>query len=417
MCWRILILFLFKPIVRDEKKLIKLMVFSLYLLLLQLVSAFDHQGSINSIINSTDSQGNFVITRILTDGQIQRTVRWNGICAKETIVDWGDINVALREIEVNGKKLQLIYEGDSLTDCVDERSIDKDICYDDDNIRTDDIEEKFKVIEETVPPREIEWIKSYDDLHRRCHLVKSQARSQVLRQHIKHRIVERSLQQMVIAPGTKWCGPHRTASSYKDLGGLDSVDRCCRRHDHCYRAIPPFSERYNFWNYMPFTLSHCGCDQRHGGNFTKTLRLRRHGRQRRRNRRELFLMPGTQWCGRGNRATKYTNLGGFGKADSCCRRHDTACPFYIPAFETRYGLFNWGISTLMHCTCDERFRTCLKMARTSSANFIGRIFFNVVQTKCFVLKPQKVCKKSSWWGKCEKYEYRKQAHLRNNISY
>lgn len=98
-----------------------------------------------------------------------------------------DINVALREIEVNGKKLQLIYEGDSLTDCVDERSIDKDICYEDDNIWTDDIEEKFKVIEETVPPREIEWIESYDDLHRRCHLVKTQARSQVLRQHIKHR--------------------------------------------------------------------------------------------------------------------------------------------------------------------------------------------------------------------------------------
>lgn len=92
MCWRILILYLFKPIVRDEKKLIKLMVFSLYLLLLQLVSAFDHQGSINSIINSTDSQGNFVITRILPDGEIQRTVRWNGICAKETIVDWGYAN-------------------------------------------------------------------------------------------------------------------------------------------------------------------------------------------------------------------------------------------------------------------------------------------------------------------------------------
>lgn len=67
---------------------------------------------------------------------------------------------------------------------------------------------------------------------------------------------------MVIAPGTKWCGPHRTAGSYKELGGLENVDRCCRRHDHCCRSIPPFSERYNFWNYMPFTLSHCGCDQR-----------------------------------------------------------------------------------------------------------------------------------------------------------
>lgn len=77
-------------------------------------------------------------------------------------------------------------------------------------------------------------------------------------------------------------------------------------------------------------------------------------RSRTRTRRELFMIPGTQWCGRGDRATKYTNLGGFGMADACCRKHDTSCPFYIPAFETRYGVFNWRISSMMHCACDER---------------------------------------------------------------
>ncbi|XP_074093702.1 uncharacterized protein LOC141523982 isoform X3 [Cotesia typhae] len=328
MCLRILVMFLLKPI-NGENKITKLMILISYLLLVQLVSGFNNQRSMYSTINSTSSHGNFMITRILPDGQVQKTVKWNGICAKETIVSWGDMNVTLREIGANQKKLQLIYEGDSLTDCVDDRPIDQDICYDrddeDDNVWTGDIQEKFQILDEIEAPREIKWIESYDNLHRRCHLIKSQTRNLALRQHLKHRIVERSLQQMVIAPGTKWCGPHRTASSYKELGGLNSVDRCCRRHDHCYRAIPPFSERYNFWNYMPFTLSHCGCDQ--------------------------------------------------------------------------------------------SFRTCLKMTRTSAANFIGRIFFNVVQTKCFILKPQKVCEKSSWWGKCEKYQYRKQAHLRNNISY
>lgn len=158
------------------------------------------------------------------------------------------------------------------------------------------------------------------------------------------------------------------------------------------------------------------------------------------------MIPGTQWCGRGHRATKYTNLGGFGTADACCRRHDTACPFFIPAFETRYGFFNWGISSMMHCACDERywtsitfkhyptknlnrnqtyhffyhlcrFRTCLKMAGTASANFIGKIFFDVLRTKCFILKPQKVCTKWSWMGKCQHYEYRKQAHVRDNVPY
>ncbi|XP_049951981.1 uncharacterized protein LOC126461788 isoform X2 [Schistocerca serialis cubense] len=64
-----------------------------------------------------------------------------------------------------------------------------------------------------------------------------------------------------------------------------------------------------------------------------------------------------------------------------------------------------------------RFRTCLKMAGTGAANLVGKLFFNIVQTKCFVLKPKKVCTRFSWWGKCEKYAYRKQAHLRNNVSY
>ncbi|XP_048507707.1 group 3 secretory phospholipase A2 isoform X3 [Athalia rosae] len=136
-----------------------------------------------------------------------------------------------------------------------------------------------------------------------------------------------------------------------------------------------------------------------------------------RRRRDLLLIPGTQWCGRGHRATKYTNLGGFGVADACCRRHDTTCPFFIPAFQSKYELFNWGVSTIMHCACDERFRTCLKMAGTSSANFVGKLFFNVVQTKCFVLKPQKACLRRSRWGNCEQHEYRKQARLRSNMPY
>lgn len=69
---------------------------------------------------------------------------------------------------------------------------------------------------------------------------------------------------------------------------------------------------------------------------------------------DLFRVPGTKWCGKGYAALKYTHLGGFGMADKCCRVHDTACPFYIAAFEEKYGLFNWRINTIMHCTCDER---------------------------------------------------------------
>jgi secretory phospholipase A2 len=57
------------------------------------------------------------------------------------------------------------------------------------------------------------------------------------------------------------------------------------------------------------------------------------------------------------------------------------------------------------------------MAGTGPANLIGKLFFNIVQTKCFVLKAQKLCVKRSWWGKCLKQKYKKQAYLRDNVPY
>ncbi|XP_068085638.1 uncharacterized protein GIIIspla2 isoform X2 [Anabrus simplex] len=154
----------------------------------------------------------------------------------------------------------------------------------------------------------------------------------------------------------------------------------------------------------------------HGDEEEKRHALEHIERQKR-ELMDIFRVPGTKWCGKGQTASKYTQLGGFDGADKCCRLHDTACPFFISAFEQKYGLFNWRINTIMHCACDERFRTCLKMTGTGAANLVGKLFFNVVQTSCFVLKPQKVCLKTSWWGKCQKFGYRKQAHLRNNVPY
>ncbi|XP_047518349.1 uncharacterized protein LOC125058326 isoform X3 [Pieris napi] len=64
-----------------------------------------------------------------------------------------------------------------------------------------------------------------------------------------------------------------------------------------------------------------------------------------------------------------------------------------------------------------RFRACLKLADTSVSNMVGKLFFNVVQTKCFVLKPIKACKQRSWWGKCLRKGYMRQAFLRDNLPY
>ncbi|KAI4500882.1 hypothetical protein M0802_004093 [Mischocyttarus mexicanus] len=336
------------------------------ILLLPLVGAFRQGRDILATSNGTTgfaevfSDRAFVVTRIQSDGKVERAIRWPGICAKETIVNWGDIDVTLRQVweQNSGRKLQLIYEGGSLTDCIDEELArgDERSCllsnihsddYDDEATTAFVQDEVFQFDDDnlsTVSQQDFSWISSTSEIRHRCNRLRTRTRNQVIAQH--------------------------------------------RKREYRKNVNETFNER----------------------------RDRRGGRSRRR-RRELLLIPGTQWCGRGHRATKYTNLGGFGVADACCRRHDTTCPFFIPAFEARYGLFNWGITTMMHCTCDERFRTCLKMARTSSANFIGKIFFDVLQTKCFVLKPQKICTKRSWWGKCQHHEYRKQAYIRDNVPY
>nr|CAD7204493.1 unnamed protein product [Timema douglasi] len=254
----------------------------------------------------------------------------------------------------------------------------------------------FRVLEGGSPlPSEVAAWLDYESLKSQCKKSHQELKKLVRRQrhgteeekkdasdHIERS--KRELTDVLIVPGTKWCGPHQLASRYVELGPLSSIDRCCRKHDHCRIAIPGFTNKYHFFNYRPFTLSHCGCDssacalieaneavcsllalQRMRTDlrwlalrfdwFSCVEHLEQSGAdKRKRELMDIFRVPGTKWCGKGNMAMKYTHLGGFNKADKCCRVHDTACPFYISAFEERYGLFNWRISTIMHCNCDER---------------------------------------------------------------
>ncbi|TMW53002.1 hypothetical protein DOY81_001865, partial [Sarcophaga bullata] len=115
-----------------------------------------------------------------------------------------------------------------------------------------------------------------------------------------------------------------------------------------------------------------------------TLTTLTHSRQKR-QLSDFLIAPNTRWCGRGNTANgTYNHLGGASMADKCCRTHDH-CKLYIPAMSNRFDLFNYRPYTLSHCNCDRRFRTCLKMANDEDANTIGKLFFNLVQTQCFVL--------------------------------
>ena len=67
---------------------------------------------------------------------------------------------------------------------------------------------------------------------------------------------------LTIYPGTKWCGNGHIAENYDDLGEHKGTDRCCRTHDHCKVIIPGLTSKYNYFNFRPYTIVSCSCDDR-----------------------------------------------------------------------------------------------------------------------------------------------------------
>ncbi|XP_064620903.1 uncharacterized protein LOC135483791 [Lineus longissimus] len=96
------------------------------------------------------------------------------------------------------------------------------------------------------------------------------------------------------------------------------------------------------------------------------------------------IYPGTKWCGNGKIAKSYDDLGTGSKrkADMCCREHDH-CPDHIPARSTKYGVRNNQIYTMSACSCDVKFRNCLKGNDDTTSSIIGTAFFTVLRTSCF----------------------------------
>lgn len=71
-----------------------------------------------------------------------------------------------------------------------------------------------------------------------------------------------------------------------------------------------------------------------------------------RQKRAMFIYPGTKWCGSGSVSNHWEDLGENIATDKCCRTHDH-CPYTIEGFTTKYNLFNYRFHTLSHCNCDE----------------------------------------------------------------
>ncbi|CAH2093660.1 unnamed protein product [Euphydryas editha] len=120
-----------------------------------------------------------------------------------------------------------------------------------------------------------------------------------------------------------------------------------------------------------------------------------------------LIFPGTKWCGPGNIAENYDDLGTEIEADICCRDHDN-CPDTIPAGETMHNLTNQAFYTRLSCDCDEKFRLCLRDGSTKTSNTVGLMYFNVIGTQCF-RKDYLItgCNKKGGWlkTKCVEYSY------------
>ncbi|XP_003700562.2 uncharacterized protein LOC100882432 [Megachile rotundata] len=93
------------------------------------------------------------------------------------------------------------------------------------------------------------------------------------------------------------------------------------------------------------------------------------------------ILPGTKWCGAGDIAENYHDLGQEAQIDRCCRSHDL-CPVKVRAQQTRYNLTNYSIYTKSHCVCDEALYYCLKAATHPAAHIMGHIYFNVMKIPC-----------------------------------
>ncbi|XP_050037151.1 phospholipase A2 hemilipin-like isoform X1 [Dermacentor andersoni] len=94
------------------------------------------------------------------------------------------------------------------------------------------------------------------------------------------------------------------------------------------------------------------------------------------------MFPGTKWCGAGNVASNYDDLGKAWEADMCCREHDLAKES-IPAFGAKRGVKNMLFYTMTSCDADKKFFKCLLKAQSFTSFSLGVGYFDILRTKCY----------------------------------
>jgi len=147
----------------------------------------------------------------------------------------------------------------------------------------------------------------------------------------------------------------------------------------------------------------------------KLLSIKRRTANNHRAKRNLII-PGMNWCGVGNVSADNDALGEIAAPDRCCKEHDR-CPYTIEAMTTKYNMYNYRMTTISHCECDDIFRTCLRMVSSREADIVGELFFNYLGMKCFIFKRETVCAERSWWGKCVRETTQWAAELRDPLTW
>ncbi|XP_053362867.1 uncharacterized protein proca1 [Clarias gariepinus] len=147
-------------------------------------------------------------------------------------------------------------------------------------------------------------------------------------------------------------------------------------------------------------------DRRHAVRDEHSLRRSKRG----------FTYPGTLWCGAGNIADNYDQLGEFAETDKCCRTHDH-CPHVIHAFTSKYGFTNFKWHSISHCDCDNAMKQCLREVNDTSSRVVGQAFFNVIEVPCFEFSLEEQCVERYWYGMCKRYDKVPVAVLRESVPY
>ncbi|XP_070378667.1 uncharacterized protein [Dermacentor albipictus] len=110
----------------------------------------------------------------------------------------------------------------------------------------------------------------------------------------------------------------------------------------------------------------------------------------------LVIFPGTKWCGAGNVAKNYSDLGSASATDMCCRDHDHS-EDSIPAFGMEHGIRNYMFYTMTDCPDDHKFFNCLQNVSSFTSVTVGTIFFDILKTHCFEYGYPTMCTDYNYW--------------------